>query len=139
MSELKSNIGREWLFTLRYTFAPVKEGYLEVNSIEKDELLSLETEQMVNELNKLFKRKQRNSKNLPFNYCHRTTRELHNKKEANPYPVEKAVELEIKRLLQNTRIELVNDIEDDVFIQPTVITVKKDRSVKIALDARALI
>ena len=31
----------------------------------------------------------------------------------------------------------VNDINDDVIIQPTVITVKKDRSVKIALDARA--
>ena len=32
----------------------------------------------------------------------------------------------------------VKQIKDDVFIQPTVITVKKDRSVKIALDARAL-
>ena len=30
------------------------------------------------------------------------------------------------------------EIKDDPFIQPTVITVKKDRSVKIALDARAL-
>ena len=35
-------------------------------------------------------------------------------------------------------IEKINEIKDDVFIQPTVITVKKDRSVKIALDARAL-
>ena len=32
----------------------------------------------------------------------------------------------------------INEKKDDVFIQPTVITVKKDRSVKIALDARAL-
>ena len=30
------------------------------------------------------------------------------------------------------------EIKEDVFIQPTVITVKKDRSLKIALDARAL-
>ena len=29
-------------------------------------------------------------------------------------------------------------MKDDVFIQPTAITAKKDRSVKIALDARAL-
>ena len=35
-------------------------------------------------------------------------------------------------------IERVEKIQDDVFIQPTVITVKKDKSVKIALDARAL-
>ena len=34
--------------------------------------------------------------------------------------------------------EKVDEIQDDVFIQPTVISVKKDKSVKIALDARAL-
>ena len=32
----------------------------------------------------------------------------------------------------------INEIKDDVFIQPTIITVKNDRSVEIALDARAL-
>ena len=32
----------------------------------------------------------------------------------------------------------VDEIKEDVFPQPTVITVKKDRSVKIALDAREL-
>ena len=35
-------------------------------------------------------------------------------------------------------IQKRNTIKEDVFIQPVVITVKKDRSVKIALDARAL-
>ena len=32
----------------------------------------------------------------------------------------------------------VQEIKDDVFQQPTVTTVKKDRSVQIALDAREL-
>ena len=41
-------------------------------------------------------------------------------------------------MLKEGNIEKINEIKDDVFIQPTVITVKKDRSVKIALDARAL-
>ena len=45
---------------------------------------------------------------------------------------------EISRLLKESHIEKINEIKDDVFIQPTVITVKKDRSVKFALDARAL-
>ena len=45
----------------------------------------------------------------------------------------------IKRLLKEGHIEKITEIKDDVFIQPTVITVKKDRSVKIALDARVLI
>ena len=48
------------------------------------------------------------------------------------------VDKEIKQLLEQGHIEKVDTIKDDVFIQPVVITVKKDRSVKIALDARAL-
>ena len=35
-------------------------------------------------------------------------------------------------------IEKVDKIQDDVFFQPTVITVEKDKTVKVALDARAL-
>ena len=52
--------------------------------------------------------------------------------------MQKAVDEENKRLLKKAHIEKVDEIKDDVFIQPTVITVKKDRSVKIAFDARAL-
>ena len=48
------------------------------------------------------------------------------------------VDKEIKQLLEQGHIEKVDTIKDDVFIQPVVITVKKDRSVKIALDATAL-
>ena len=44
----------------------------------------------------------------------------------------------MNRLLKEGHIEKIDDIKDDVFIQPTVITVKKDHSVKIALDGRAL-
>ena len=52
--------------------------------------------------------------------------------------MQKAVDSEIKRLLKEGHIERVDEIKDDVIDQPTVITVKKDQSVKIALDARAL-
>ena len=55
-----------------------------------------------------------------------------------PIQLQKAVDEEIKRLLKDGHIEKNDEIKDDVFIQPTVITVKKDRSKKIALDARAL-
>ena len=48
------------------------------------------------------------------------------------------VDNEINKLQKEGHIEKVGKIQDDVFIQPTVITVKKDTSVKIALDARAL-
>ena len=40
--------------------------------------------------------------------------------------------------MKEGHIEKVDEIQDDVFIQPTVIIVEKDKSVKFALDARAL-
>ena len=50
----------------------------------------------------------------------------------------KAVDEEISRVLKEGHNEKINEMKDDVFIRPTVITVKKDRPVKIALDARTL-
>ena len=41
-------------------------------------------------------------------------------------------------MLQEGQIGKINEIKDDVFIKPTVITAKKNLPVKIALDARAL-
>ena len=55
-----------------------------------------------------------------------------------PLQIQEAIEKEIKNLLLEGHIEKVKDIKDDVFIQPTVVTVKKDHSVKVALDAREL-
>ena len=55
-----------------------------------------------------------------------------------PIQLQEKVDKEIEKLLKEGHIEKVKKIQDDVYIQPTVITVKKDKSVKIALDARAL-
>ena len=52
--------------------------------------------------------------------------------------MQKAKDTEVKSLLKVGHIEYVDEIKDDVLFQPTVTTVKKDRLVKIALDARAL-
>ena len=41
-------------------------------------------------------------------------------------------------MLEERDIERVKEVTDKQFIQPVVITVKKDKSVKIALDAKAL-
>ena len=55
-----------------------------------------------------------------------------------PIQLQAQVDKEIKRLLEQRHFEKVDVIKDNVFIQPTVSTVKKDKSVKVALDARAL-
>ena len=53
-----------------------------------------------------------------------------------PLQLQSSVEKELKKLIEMGHIEKVNEIKDYVFIQPTVITVKRDKSIKIALDAR---
>ena len=45
---------------------------------------------------------------------------------------------EIQNLLKPGHMKRVDKKTDDMFIQHLVITVKKDRSVKVALDARSL-
>ena len=55
-----------------------------------------------------------------------------------PIQLQNQVVHDIKKLLKAGQIEKANELQDDVFIQPTIITVKKDNSVKSVLDARAL-
>ena len=49
------------------------------------------------------------------------------------------VDIGIENPLNYCHIERVNEIQGDVFIQPTVLNVEDDGSVNIALDTRALI
>ena len=133
---MKSIIGREWLSALRYKL--VSEGELEVNSIEKETELSAEAKQFVNEFPKLFERKGK-IKNHQVRINFKTGAKITQEKgRRTPIQLQKALDEEIGRLLKEGHIERINEIKDNVFIQPTVITVKKDRSVKIALDSRAL-
>ena len=116
----------------------MNEGELEVNSVEKDEELSAEAKQLSNEFPDWFKRNGR-IKNHQVKINLKSDAKISQQKGRRiPIQLQNAVDAEIKRLLKDGHIEKINEIKDDVFIQPTVITVKKDRSVKIALDARAL-
>ena len=48
------------------------------------------------------------------------------------------MDAEIKNLLDAVHIRKIDKITDEMLIQPVVITVEKDRSNKIALDARSV-
>ena len=60
------------------------------------------------------------------------------KRRGIPLQLQEAVEAEIDKLLEESHIRIVETVSDEVFIQPVVVTVKKDKTVKIALDARSL-
>ena len=51
---------------------------------------------------------------------------------------QEAVEAEIDDLLKEGHVRRVEKINDEVVIQPVVITVKKDKTVKLAANARSL-
>ena len=59
---------------------------------------------------------------------------------ARPIPLhlQDAVEKEIQKLIASGHIEKLEEVPENTFISPAVITVKKDKSVKIALDSRKL-
>ena len=48
------------------------------------------------------------------------------------------VEIELDKLIQNKQITRLGKCPDDQFVSPVVITVKKDKSVKLALDSKKL-
>ena len=48
------------------------------------------------------------------------------------------VEKEVNKVVKQGHIEKANNIDENCFLRPAVITVKKDKLVKIALDSRKL-
>ena len=55
-----------------------------------------------------------------------------------PYHLQQDVKHELDRLIKSGHFEKLETIEENCFVSPVVITVKKDKTVKIALDARKL-
>ena len=49
-----------------------------------------------------------------------------------------SVEKQLQQVIENRYFEKINKVKNDVFIQPTVITVKRDKPIKLALDSRAM-
>ena len=55
-----------------------------------------------------------------------------------PIHLQQSVGKEKNKLIKQGHVEKANNIDENCFVSPTVITVKKDKSVKIALDSRKL-
>ena len=53
-----------------------------------------------------------------------------------PIHLQQAVGKEIEKLKKLCHIEKAENIDENCFVSPAVITIKKDKSVKIALDSR---
>ena len=62
------------------------------------------------------------------------------KQKARPVPLhlQEDVGRELQKLIKSGHLEKIKDVDEDCFVSPVVITVKSDKSVKIALDAPKL-
>ena len=62
------------------------------------------------------------------------------KQKARPVPLhpQEDVGNELEKLIKSGHLEKIKDVDEDCFVSPVVITVKSDKSVKIALDSRKL-
>ena len=62
------------------------------------------------------------------------------KQKARPIPLhlQEDVGRELEKLIKTVHLEKVKHVDEDCFVLPVVITVKNDKSVKIALDSRKL-
>ena len=134
----ESIVGRDWLNYLQYRIEPKSKFSNSINCITK----TLPTGPWVNEKQPefldLFARQGRIKHHKIHARLHEETVIKQQKGRRVPVQLQKSVKRELNRLLQEGHIVKVQDIKEYVFLQPTVITVKKDWSVKIALDAREL-
>ena len=62
------------------------------------------------------------------------------KQKTRPVPLhlQEDVGRELEKLIKSGNLEKINDVDEDCFLTPMVITVTSDKSLKIALDARKL-
>ena len=138
----KSIVGRNWIYYLQFSIEPKTKDKV-YNSMK---IFSKE------EVKQNRKRKEEMKVQFP-NLFHRSGKIKHHKIHARfhegamvkkqkgsrvPIQQQESVKKEINRRLQEDHIVKLGDIKEDIFLQLTVITVKKDSSVKIALDAREL-
>ena len=143
-------IGRDWLIALRYKISqPIETDECKVNTevvndakvineTGPEERVSTEVQQILREFPDLFKRKGR-VKKYEIKIDMKDIAKISQQKGRHiPIQLQDQVDKEIEELLKDGHTEKVDKIQGDVFIQPTVNTVKKVKSVKIAIDARAL-
>ena len=108
-----------------------------VNNITK-ETENKWTKEMKLEFPDLYERRGKVKQHKIHARLHKDTVVKQQKGRRVPIQLQDALNKEISRLIQEGHIVRVQELKEDVYLQPTVTTVKKDRSVKIALDAREL-
>ena len=126
-------LGLDWLDKLEIGLQGNKNTNI-IRHIETDE----RREKIINEHEDLFKNKH-TMKDVTIDINLRQNSKLIQQK-GRPVPIhfQKTVKQELEKLIKTGHLEKPDKTTENCFISPAVITVKKDKLVKIALDSRKL-
>ena len=126
-------LGLDWLDKLEILPQGNKNTNI-IRHIETDE----RRQKIVDEYNDLFKNNH-TIKDLTIDLqLKRDTRPIQQKGRPVPIHFQKRVKKELEKLLESGHLEKADKTTEHCFVSPAVTTIKKDKSVKIALDSRKL-
>ena len=136
----KANItplmGLDWMKRLKITINSNTEG-IKIHNIRMDE-----NDKRIVKLKNEFKYLLYNNTEIKDTVVKINLKENANiiQQKGRPIPIllQDQVAEELKRLIKNGYLERATEINEDCFVSPAVITIKKDKSIKIALDSRKL-
>ena len=128
-------LGRDLFDQLGITISQKPYPQTEVNNIDQPcaikKSLAKEFPDLISRIGK--------SKNHTVNSkFHKSYRVIHQKGRKVPIHLQPKVKIELEKLLNEVHIEKLNNCSDQFFLSPIVIAVKKDKSIKIALDSKIL-
>ena len=105
-----------------------------IRHIETDE----RRQKIVNEYKDLFKNNH-TIKDLAIDIqLKKDTKPIQQKGRPGPIHFQKTVKKELEKLIESGHLEKADNTTENCFVSPAVIAIKKDKSVKIALDSRKL-
>ena len=121
-------LGMDWMKKLKLTIGRIQLS--ETNQSEKEKVINKFPDLFEN--NRTIKNTKINIQLKPGHYPV--------KQKARPIPLhlQEDVRRELEKLIKTGPLEKVNNVDEDCIVSPVVITVKNDKSMKIALDSQKL-
>ena len=121
-------MGLDWVKKFKLTIGRIQ--FTKPNQLEKEKVIKKFPDLFEN--NRTIKDTERNIQLKPGHYPV--------KQKARPIQIhlQEDVGRELEKLIKDGHLEKINNVDEDCFVSPVEITVKNDKSVKIALDSRKL-
>ena len=126
----RSIIGRDLFPKLGFSFTQIKE----VANVDQNQCLI--KKQIAFDFSGLISRTGKSIKHSVKSTFHKNSTPTHQKACRVPIILQPLVNDELKKLLGEKHIIKINSCSDKIFISPIVITVKIDKTVKLALDSK---